>query len=152
MNVVNLMDTSVDDPRDARQRLEAEYHLTDWQRLVLRRGVLFSKVRTSFFSPSALTEQKQCFKNAMLLCSYYPGSLYCEGYATDPTLPIVFHHAWVVAEGEVIDPTWRQRDRCSYMGLLFPVDVAAGIVRTQGHYGLLENFGKRPSDIGGAAL
>lgn len=48
--------------------------------------------------------KKQCYRNCFLGQWYLPGSLYCEGYAINSN-GLVFEHAWLEFEGEVIDPT-----------------------------------------------
>lgn len=60
---------------------------------------------------------KECFKNAFEI-SLDHNLTYCEGLAVRTGLDIPIHHAWCVDDDKrVIDPTWRDAEECSYLGV-----------------------------------
>lgn len=69
----------------------------------------------------------QCFHNAYILVSRYRNELfYAEGYAHKKDSPMPIHHAWAVtANGEFIDPTWK--DGIDYFGVPFDFEYVTGI-------------------------
>jgi hypothetical protein len=78
-----------------------------------------------------------CFQNAALFV-YEHGGLYAEGYGWRQNLPLLIHHAWVVWDGRVIDPTWDQPETYQYLGVtLAPSEVAREIAKS-GYYSVLD--------------
>lgn len=82
---------------------------------------------------------RQCFANAAQL-ALSCGMTYVDGFAASHVLagyPI--HHAWVLGpEGEVIDPTWKTPEKCTYIGVSFDDDVLREHLLAAGTYGILE--------------
>ena len=84
-----------------------------------------------------LMKMKECFRNATLL-AVRAGYRYAEGYAIRPDLGIPMHHGWCVDDaGRVIDPTWRDPERCFYLGVEADAHKVAAIVTRIGYYGIL---------------
>lgn len=80
-----------------------------------------SKIKT-YLRRKQLYKPKQCFYNAQSLVLFTAGEYtYYEGMATTEKLDIPFAHAWVVKDGKIIDPTWR--DGREYFGVHIPNDV-----------------------------
>ena len=71
---------------------------------------------------------KECYANALHLSQFGYGE-YVEGFVISPCCPLLISHAWLVHDGQVIEPTLTARDGCEYMGITIP-DAAD----------LLENF------------
>lgn len=65
---------------------------------------------------------KACYLNALrVVLQHHPLYTYAEGLAWTASLDTPVHHAWVVdAEGNAIDPTWKQPGR-RYYGTTFAV-------------------------------
>lgn len=84
---------------------------------------------------------KQCFKNCFSSVVENPDDLiYCEGYAAGliPT-----HHAWLLYQGQVIDPTWHNRFKSikyEYIGIPFKFNYVLKVAHETGYYGILDNF------------
>ena len=70
-----------------------------------------------------------CFDNAFaLLMQRDPDVFYCEGWASLPSYPRVFH-AWCCdADGVILDPTWpvSKAANASYFGVVFETRAIAG--------------------------
>lgn len=72
--------------------------------------------------PKGLRKQKNkaCYKNALELAASNKTLKYVEGYANNL---IVCEHAWCVdADGKVVDPTWRDPEKCQYLGVILDLD------------------------------
>lgn len=106
------------------------------QQFVLRNGHGYTEQ-----SPVERMMPNVCFSNAAELAFDQRG-IYTEGYAWHPKLPILIHHAWVVAGGKVLDPTWAYPD-AEYFGVQFPLTTLRSELLRNGVYGLL--------DLGGMA-
>lgn len=85
---------------------------------------------------------KECFSNCFNEVVKSPDKLiYCEGFATGiiPT-----HHAWLLYEGKVIDPTWDGRDiikdNTEYFGVPFNYNYLLRVATETGYYGIIDNF------------
>jgi len=68
--------------------------------------------------------------------------VYCEGYATG-VIPV--HHAWLLYDGQVIDPTWDGRiapanQQVEYYGVAFSYDYVIRTALKTEYYGILDNF------------
>jgi hypothetical protein len=81
-------------------------------------------------------EPKQCFRNATLAAHERIGN-YVEGFGLRSGIDFPFHHAWIEIDGKVFDPTWRDAELCSYVGVPFDVDVVTKEVLRTGYYGVL---------------
>lgn len=86
---------------------------------------------------------RQCFNNALLMACWYPNLRYCEGLAHG-VLPV--HHAWCLDENdEVVDPTWKLKDRelseIGYYGVVIPTEVVRMAVITVDRSGILDLWG-----------
>lgn len=80
---------------------------------------------------------KECFKNAFEL-SMQTGYTYVEGVACN-LLPV--HHAWCVDEnGNVVDPTWDNPERCHYFGIPFDWEFVLDKIEHTMTYGVMGKF------------
>ena len=85
---------------------------------------------------------KECFQNCFIAATTYPDDLiYCEGYAM-AMIPI--HHAWLLFDGKVFDPTWDlikpYKDNIpEYYGVQFSRDYVVNAALSSGYYGVLSN-------------
>ena len=90
---------------------------------------------------------KECFSNCLNCVIRYPDLLtYCEGYATSNIMPV--HHAWLLYQGQVIDPTWSHKKlhylkQVGYFGVAFKYEYVTKIAVESGYYGVLDNFTMR---------
>lgn len=87
-------------------------------------------------------QARQCFRNCTKGVLKYENLIYCEGYAINQIFPHQTHHAWLVNEsGEVIDPTWDNKDgdQNAYFGIAFSLDFVCNILGQTKHYGVLTN-------------
>lgn len=74
-----------------------------------------------------------CFENAITL-ALEKNWTYCEGFAIS-ILPV--HHAWCVDEnGQVIDNTWDEPERCVYAGIPMNAKKAFSLMVDRGFFGL----------------
>lgn len=85
---------------------------------------------------------KECFSNCFKEVCKNPSKLiYCEGYATG-VIPV--HHAWLVYDNKVIDPTWHGRDiiqdHTEYFGIPFRYEYVLKVALESGYYGILDNW------------
>ncbi len=112
--------------------------------LVLREGRGFESVpwRTWHGRGYRRGPERQCFKNAHELAWRVPELTYVEGFATCGLLPV--HHAWCSdAEGRVVDPTWREKDRRAvkeweYHGIPLRLAWVDAVTFDKGTYGVLD--------------
>lgn len=83
---------------------------------------------------------KQCFSNCYKEVRRNRDKLiYCEGYAYSGIIPV--HHAWLIYENKVIDPTWCDfNDNKEYYGIKFSFDYMEKIAIETGYYGVIDNF------------
>jgi len=85
---------------------------------------------------------KECFRNCFIAATTYPDLLtYCEGYAM-AMIPV--HHAWLLYNGQVLDPTWDlikpyQDSIPEYYGVQFSRDYIVNAALSSGYYGVLSN-------------
>lgn len=77
----------------------------------------------------------ECFKNATWATG---DGDYCEGFGWRKDLPILFHHAWRVKDGLVIDRTWDRPEECQYLGVVFTQRQLMAELRRNEVYGLLD--------------
>jgi hypothetical protein len=111
------------------------------QRLVLDLGVGFDrKIESSFIG-----EPRKCYQNAFEVVTSYPQPelYYCEGFATYAEISIPIAHAWLVNDcGEIIDPTWRDRESFiepAYLGVVFDRQFVRTVAVETRKYGILDN-------------
>lgn len=117
---------------DVKTYLEQEVHAWDtlgfqapMQRLVLEHGQEWTGNKWTSFRGSGLRKMKvrECFANCLKTALWRNDVIYCEGYAYCGGL--VAHHAWLLYDGRVADPTWRMGDfkrpeeEWSYIGVAF---------------------------------
>lgn len=99
-------------------------HYYDW---LLHNGKAFKARPLTFDQEQELKQlfgrkiyrPKECFYSCQLIAieSDYQ---YWEGYGTTKTIELNLEHAWLVKNGEVYDPTWRDADE--YFGVEIPKD------------------------------
>lgn len=107
-------------------------------RFVLRNGT----VRAGRPRPDGIRKEKdkECFANATRLSLYGLSSKYryVEGLAAC-SLGFPILHAWCEdAAGNVIDPTWREPEKCSYMGVVITASELQYSMLKHEVYGVLE--------------
>ena len=69
---------------------------------------------------SPLYTPKHCFYNGQMIALNGGGFAYYEGYAQNSKWEINFEHGWLVKNGKVFDPTWK--DGTEYFGLKIPTE------------------------------
>lgn len=111
-----------------------------FEEFVLKNGKKFEKIikRPSWVNRG---EIKECFSNCFSeMVSHKSELTYCEGYAFSGLLPV--HHAWLLYEGKVIDPTWEKLkiSDLEYFGVAFSNDYVISKALSTGYYGVLDNF------------
>ena len=80
---------------------------------------------------------KSCFMNATHALLADGGLDYCEGVGFTPGLPFGFLHAWAVdADGNVVDPTWNEPERCRYYGVRYDRARYLKHIQRTGYYGV----------------
>jgi hypothetical protein len=115
-----------------------------YEDLVLQHGVLFPNILQELPKGMRYGAQKHCFYNAFRRGTdgsfFEPieGLTYCEGYAQGL---IIVHHAWLVDQnGNVIDPTWREKGTC-YFGIPFDWNYVKKSTLERSIYGaVLDNY------------
>jgi len=75
-----------------------------------------TELRTALTSP--LYKPKHCFYNSQMIVMANNGFEYYEGYAQTTKFGINFEHGWLVRNGKVFDPTWK--DGAEYFGVRIP--------------------------------
>jgi len=76
-----------------------------------------------------------------------------EGYGCDPEVGLVTEYACCVAEeGNVVDSTWRQAERCQYFGIAFNSATVARVLGRTGVYGLLDTARWRKASAAGRGV
>lgn len=110
------------------------------EQLVLTHGRLYDTIikRPAWIKRG---RKKECYSNCLKELIYNPNKLiYCEGFATS-VIPV--QHAWLLFEGQLIDPTWddqiEQQNR-EYFGIAFNTDYVKHTALKTGYYGVLDNF------------
>lgn len=102
-------------------------------RAVMEKGQVFEGA--TYLQHPHFSTPKECFTNAIhILAEGLEGASYCEGYVVSPDVPILIHHAWIVQEGRVIEPTLTEREGSVYMGIVIP-DVMDWL---GDHYGIFD--------------
>jgi len=71
--------------------------------------------------------------------------IYCEGFATG-VIPV--HHAWLLYDNQVIDPTWDHMKEINdrkpeYFGIPFKLEYVAKTIRETEYYSVLDNWVQR---------
>ena len=94
-------------------------------------------------------QPQQCFANAGMLVMSQPGDelTYVEGYAMRDDLPLPIYHAWAVdGQGRVIDTTWCDRQKRSYLGVPFNFSYLSRTVFERESWGplILQAIGRTP--------
>jgi hypothetical protein len=101
--------------------------------------------------PSGLKRgrMKMCFKNAQMIALFDDRYTYCEGLAQNMIATL---HGWLEdADGNVIDPTWKNAPACAYLGVRFKTEyVRESVVRTRLWTSLLDNYEERWPLLSGA--
>lgn len=122
----------------------ADWRYCCFEELVLSHGRKFDQIirRPKWIKKGVI---KECFSNCLKELMRYPDRLvYCEGYATG-VIPV--HHAWLLYEGKVIDPTWDGRDiikdHTEYFGIPFNYNYVLRVATETGYYGVIDNFTQR---------
>lgn len=132
---INQQASAIDGAVKNNQQFRYKSH----QRLILETGKPFLKrVDPAPFQG----KPKNCFQNCFEALLEFPELIYCEGYATDDSLPIAVLHAWLVNdEFEVIDPTWSDcnYDVCTYFGVAFNYEFVMDFAIKTKHYGILDS-------------
>lgn len=107
--------------------------------LVRKHGRMFEG--SELLDPETRGPKGECFRNA-LLYALQNELYYCEGYAISI---VPMHHAWCLdADGNVVDTTWDEPERCVYAGLVMDPEQAMKIVQANGMYGLFYTKEFRP--------
>lgn len=114
-----------------------------FEEFVLRTGRQFSKYlpRPKWVKKGII---KECFSNCFREVSVHSKKLiYCEGYAVGSVIPV--HHAWLsTLDGEVIDPTWHDREisneKTEYWGIPFDWQFVLQTALRTKYYGVLDNW------------
>ena len=69
-----------------------------------------------------LYSPKHCFYNAQMIAISDSSFQYYEGQAKNKKVPVLtFEHAWLVKDGKVYDPTWK--DGTEYHGIHIPTNL-----------------------------
>lgn len=119
-----------------RERIEqwgAIGHPALMERFIDRNGTVFQPAP---YAGVRMTP-KMCFQNSTEFV-YEHGGLYAEGYGWRQGFPLLVHHAWVVKDGRVIDPTWDQPETCQYIGVTLPPHELAREIAKSGYYSVLD--------------
>lgn len=111
-----------------------------FEEFVLENGNFFSNIKKPNWVKRG--EIKNCFSNCFIEATRHPYDLtYCEGYAMG-VIPV--HHAWLLYNGKVIDPTWDGRDiindKSEYFGVPFSNKYILKVAIETGYYGVIDNF------------
>lgn len=89
-----------------------------------------------------LMEPKQCFSNASAQVIHRRGLglelRYVEGFVISPRVAIPIHHAWVLENDRVVDPTLGWRPQATYLGVEFTPTFLSKQLLKNGYYGLLD--------------
>ena len=82
-----------------------------------------------------------CYDNATQLAIRDPKRFqYTEGIAYTPTIPgLAFLHAWGTdtKTGKVVDPTWKEPEKCTYYGVKYNNKQYIKYIMKTGYYGVL---------------
>jgi hypothetical protein len=81
----------------------------------------------------------ECFANAYALASAEPERFaYVEGFACG-LIPLA--HAWVIdMDGNVVDPTWAEKDTREFLGVPLCLGYVNRIILAREKYGVLDNW------------
>lgn len=120
--------------------LPAKFKYCCLEDFVLSNGKKFNKIPKPKWVKKGII--KQCFSNCLEAVLKHPDKLtYCEGYASG-IIPV--HHAWLLYENQVIDPTWVGKsfeDRNpEYMGVPFKIEYVVKIAKETNYYSVLDNW------------
>jgi hypothetical protein len=89
-----------------------------------------------------------CYNNSQDILQYDlrretpSGLVYVEGLASASfeSEPCPTLHAWLVdPQGRVVDPTWREAERCTYFGIPFHAGYVLETIRTCGPCPMIDN-------------
>lgn len=111
---------------------------------VLAHGRQFNKIPKPKWVKKGII--KQCFSNCFEEALRHPDKLvYCEGYATG-VIPV--HHAWLLYNDKIIDPTWDHMKEFNdrkpeYFGISFKLEYVAKTIEETGYYSVLDNWTQR---------
>lgn len=87
---------------------------------------------------------KECFRTSVNL-SIDMGWTYVEGFAVPKDIPIPIHHAWILIDGEVVEPTWSDAG-VEYFGIPFKREYLMKCLLESEMYCVLDNYKWR--DVG----
>lgn len=120
-------------------RLPTEWQYSCLEEFVLLNGTSYTnKMSRPKWVPKGAI--KECFSNCFNAIIRHPNKLvYCEGYAT-ALIPV--HHAWLLYDGKIIDPTWdaQKIDAVEYFGIAFNYEYVVQTAINTGYYSVLDNF------------
>lgn len=110
---------------------------------ILKMGTEFKN--TKIIKPIKYGKMKECYKNASLLCMYNEELEYVEGFANS-IIPVM--HAWCIdRSGNVIDPTYKNQEKCNYYGVIFKKEFMHKKILKNKIYGILEADYKNEYEI-----
>ena len=106
------------------------------ERFVQENGMTFDKIEP--WSGKHLTPN-QCFNNALAVACTKPDCRYVEGFVMREDVAYIIHHAWVVVDGKVLEPTVKDPENLQYFGVPFDANTAWKETVANGYYGLFDN-------------
>lgn len=114
-----------------------DYQYNSCEELVLHEGKHFAG--TPLPKQFKHGKMKLCYMNSFYLAEKESNKLiYCEGIATG-IIPVV--HAWCIThDGIVVDPTWRDSEKCDYWGIPFRMEFVIYTMLKTKVFGVLDNW------------
>ena len=93
------------------------------ERTILKYGQEWTGSKWTSFRGTGLRKMPmgRCFSNCLTYAAFRDDVTYCEGYGFSGFMPV--HHAWLLRDGIVCDPTWRnsivkmEETEWSYIGI-----------------------------------
>ena len=82
---------------------------------------------------------KLCYMNAGRLALDDESLIYCEGFAKSE-IGFITEHAWcITSEGVVIDPTWKNPEKCEYFGIPFKLEYLREVTLRTAYWGIISH-------------